>query len=58
MAAADAASSQSPTRDGVRYAATLTGAPDDQLIPLTRNEIRRLFTRLGQELAAHWLQVH
>ena len=31
---------------------------DNQLIPLTRNEIRRLFTGLGQQLAAPALQLH
>ena len=31
---------------------------DDLLIPLTRNEIRRLFTGLGQQLAAPAMQLH
>jgi SRSO17 transposase len=31
---------------------------DDQLIPLTRNEIRRLFTGLSQQLAAPAIQLH
>jgi hypothetical protein len=30
----------------------------DQLIPLTRNEIRRLFTGLSQQLAAPAIQLH
>jgi SRSO17 transposase len=33
-------------------------AHDDQLIPLTRNEIRRLFTGLRQQLPAPALQLH
>jgi hypothetical protein len=31
---------------------------DDQMIPLTRHEIRRLFTGLGQQLPATQLQLH
>jgi hypothetical protein len=31
---------------------------DDRLIPLTRNEIRRLFTGLSQQLPAPALQLH
>jgi hypothetical protein len=32
--------------------------PDEQLIPLTRHEIRRLFTGLCQQLPAPRLQLH
>ena len=35
-----------------------SGPHDDQLIPLTRHEIRRLFTGLGQQQAGPRLQLH
>ena len=39
-------------------AAPASDHADDELIPLTRNEIRRLFTGLCQQLAAPALQLH
>jgi SRSO17 transposase len=42
----------------VLAAAQPAPAADDQLIPLTRNEIRRLFTGLCQHLTAPAMQLH
>jgi hypothetical protein len=42
----------------VLAAAQPAPAHEDQLIPLTRNEIRRLFTGLGQHLPAPATQLH